>query len=273
MKILRLLLTIVATATLLSVSAQEDFRGYPTRQDFEPRTESKNDFRMRFGFDVEKKLGRKFELSLNEELRMEDNMSKVDRLNTKLSLGYKATSFLKISAGYTLIAQYSKKNKEDDYGNEFVERGWNIRHRFSVDFTGSVKFGRWKLSLRERILATMRSDSVDVREKLETAWELRHRLQAQYSFPHKPWKPYAYVELRNTLNVQEIVGENYLCRVRVAAGAEYLINSRSSFDFYYMFDYSKDYDIGFTKNKGLLKEFTTEKGYCHVLGVQYNYKF
>ena len=273
MKTLRVLLTLLFLGVIYVAEAQNEFRGYPTQSGFEPQTESNSDFRMRLALDFEKRLGRHFELSLNEELRLEDNLKKVDRLNTQIALAYKVNPYLKIAANYVLMARYDKRFKTDDLGVDYVEKDWSLRHRFMFDLTGSVKLGQWRLSLKERVQATIRTDSVDVREKLDTEWEMKHRFQVQYSFRHKPWKPYAYVELRNTLNVQDIVGDNFLNRVRVSAGAEYLINSRSSFDFYYLFDYTKDYDIGFTKNKGLLKEFTTERGHYHTLGVQFNYKF
>lgn len=256
-----------------ALSAQESYRGYPTQEGFAPQTESTQDLRMRISADVEKKLGRNWTLALNEELRLKDNLREVDRLNTQFSVAYRVNPYFKVAAGYVLMALHKQNSVEGADGVVRTEGEWQVRHRFQLDLTGTYRTGRWNFSLRERLQATIRTDSVDAREKLENEWCLRHRLRAQYAFPHKPWKPYAYVELRHTLNVQEIVGDNFINRMRASVGAEYLINSRHSFDFYYLFDYSKGYDIGFTRNKGLLKEYTTEKGYYHTLGVQYNFSF
>lgn len=260
-----------AAALLLTLAAQaQRTDDYIKSKDYREGTERTDEFRMRVGVDLEKRLARGLALGLNEELRLEDNMRKVDRLNSQLSLSYKVNSYFRVKANYVLMAMYD--TKRDDLG-AITDRDWSLRHRFALDLVASYRMGRWKFSFRERVQTTIRTDSIDSREKVSPAWCLRHRLQAQYVFPDKPIKPYGYVELRNTLNVQDVVGKNYLSRVRVGLGVEYQINARSQFDFYYMFDYSKDYDVGFTRNKGLLKEFTTELGYYHTLGVQYNFKF
>ena len=265
----RLILLLAAALTFTAGRAQNTDR-YEKAKDYVEDTQRTDEFRMRFGIDVKKRLARGLDLSLNEEFRVEDNMKKVDRLNTQIALSYKVNRYFRVKANYVLMAMYD--TKRDDTG-AITDRDWSLRHRFALDLVATYPVGHWRFSLRERIQTTIRTDSIDSREKVSPAWCLRHRLQVQYEPPYKPIKPYAYVELRNTLNVQDVVGENYLSRVRVGLGLEYILNARSSLDFYYMFDYAKDYDVGFTRNKGLLKEFITELGYYHTLGVQYNFKF
>lgn len=267
---MRRALLILAAVLAVSAARAQNTDAFEKAKNYVEGTERSDEFRMRMAVDVEKRLARGLHLSLNEELRLEDNLRKVDRVNTRVALGWKVNAYFRVKANYYLMAMYDTKRGD---AGEITDREWSVRHRFALDLTALYRFGRWRLSFRERVQTTIRTDSIDSREKVSPAWCLRHRLQAQYVFPDKPLKPYAFVELRNTLNVQEVVGKNFLSRVRVGAGLEYTFNSRSALDFYYLFDYSKDYDVGFTRNKGLLKEFITERGYYHTLGVQYNFKF
>ena len=57
-----------------------------TAQAQERRTTHDNDFRARFSFALTKQLGQRHSITLDEELRLKDNWSQLDRIYTTLSL-------------------------------------------------------------------------------------------------------------------------------------------------------------------------------------------
>ena len=183
-----------------------------TAQAQERRTTHDNDFRARFSFALTKQLGQRHSITLDEELRLKDNWSQLDRIYTTLSYAYDVRPWFKAAAFYALIA--------NDRG---ADRSMEMRHRFYLELTASYKTGAWNFSLRERPQATLHTAYVDPAVAAKTAWVLRHRLMAEYAVAGTGLKPYVFVELTQTLNAPETVG-NYLEKVRSSLGAKYAFN-------------------------------------------------
>ena len=114
-----------------------------TAQAQERRTTHDNDFRARFSFALTKQLGQQHSITLDEELRLKDNWSQLDRIYTTLSYAYDVRPWFKAAAFYALIA--------NDRG---ADRSMEMRHRFYLELTASYKTGAWNFSLRERPQAT-----------------------------------------------------------------------------------------------------------------------
>ena len=115
-----------------------------TAQAQERRTTHDNDFRARFSFALTKQLGQRHSITLDEELRLKDNWSQLDRIYTTLSYAYDVRPWFKAAAFYALIA--------NDRG---ADRSMEMRHRFYLELTASYKTGAWNFSLRERPQATL----------------------------------------------------------------------------------------------------------------------
>ena len=235
---------------------------------------------MRVSADFSKKWKNGLSLSLSEDLRvgLYDNLSGVnakdeivDTINgptfsksyTTVTLAYSPIKYLKLDVGYTLRLLGGK--------------GWNdyneyLRHRTHFGLTGIYDTHYVKLSLRERLLCDIRTDSVNLLEKQQYEWLLRSRLAAEFYVPGKPVKPYTWVELENTLNATEYQrkdGHQYISQVRTQAGVKWRLTRRSSLDFYYRFQYGYNRDINITKRKGRI-QLTEEMSYLHAIGVAYN---
>lgn len=200
---------------------------------------------------------------------------------TTVFLGYEPIEYLDMGVAYTLRL-YGQKGWTDY--NEF------LRHRFSAYITGQYKTGQWKFSLRERLVADFRTDSVNVLEKPKCALELRHRLRADYSIPGKPLKPYVNLELINTLNqpvkyLNELKAPTdkrygqYLSSIRAGIGLKWRINRRNSLNFYYRLDTNYDRDLNITKvhlsgkgkEVGGHAELTYLTEYQHIFGIAYEF--
>lgn len=129
-----------------------------------------DDFGLWTEINVAKSLPHNLELSFEGEYRMEDHLRKTDRIGGTLSLGYKATKFMKFKVGYALLCGYNSEERKDKYTNDvqdpFFYEGynltdsyWSLRHRFKADVTFDKKFFKClKISLRERYQYTYRPE-------------------------------------------------------------------------------------------------------------------
>ena len=235
---------------------------------------------IRVGADFSKKWKNGLSLSLSEDVRvgLYDKLSGVNAKDelvdtvsgpafnksyTTVALAYSPIKYLKFDVGYTLRLLGGKD--WSDY-NEY------LRHRPHIGLTGIYDTHYVKLSLRERLLCDIRTDSVNLLEKQQYEWLLRSRLAAEFYVPGKPVKPYAWIELENTLNATEYQqkdGHQYISQVRTQAGVKWRLSRRSSLDFYYRFQYGYNRDINITKRKGYI-QLTEETSYLHAIGVTYN---
>ena len=235
---------------------------------------------IRVGADFSKKWKNGLSLSLSEDVRvgLYDELSGVNAKDefvdtvdgpafnksyTTVALAYSPIKYLKFDVGYTLRLLGGKD--WSDY-NEY------LRHRTHIGLTGIYDTHYVKLSLRERLLCDIRTDSVNLLEKQQYEWLLRSRLAAEFYVPGKPVKPYAWIELENTLNAteyQQKEGHQYISQVRTQAGVKWRLSRRSSLDFYYRFQYGYNRDVNITKRKGYI-QLTEETSYLHAIGVTYN---
>lgn len=226
----------------------------------ERRKISESDLRGRLSFALTKQLGERSSIVWDEELRLKENLSQIDRIYTTVGYSYSVCSWFKASAFYALIAN----NRGNGVSME-------MRHRFYLELTASYKTGDWTFSLRERPQATIHTAHIDPGVAPQTAWVLRHRLMGEYKVPGTGWAPYAFVELTQTLNAPQSVG-NYLEKVRSSLGVKYAFSKRSSLDIYYRFDYKVTDEPSFD-DTGALDFILSERGSHHIIGLEYGYKF
>ncbi|MBR1517221.1 MAG: DUF2490 domain-containing protein, partial [Bacteroidales bacterium] len=231
------------TSTSMGLSAQTDV-------DLDP------EFGGRLALSIDKKIVKGLHVSLEEEVRFDDNFSEFNRFHTTLSVTYKPISFLKLGLGYALINPYNN--------NVFK----SARHRFYFDAMGTYRFGHWALSLKERLQITHRTGEFNQYQNPANALMLKSRLQLKYKGIRK-LTPYAYVELRHYLNAPTIVanydGTNYLTddgsvkgdagwfldgfnsirmnRVRGSLGLDYALDKHSTFSFSFLADFVSDKEV------------------------------
>ena len=247
------------------------------------------EFGGRISFTLDKKIVRRLHVSLEEEVRFDNNFGAFDRLQSTLSLNYKIHPNIKIGAGYALINGYSSSS------NAFK----NARHRFMIDVKGTLKYGNWNLSLKERMQLTHRTGNYNVYQNPANALMLKSRLTAKYLGFGKV-EPYAYLELRNYLNapvinaaydginygtvdglVQDgdpgwfLEGFNggYINRYRGSLGVDILLNRSSTLNFYFMGDYCIDKEVDANAEGTILKSYTKETGFRVWLGAGYEFSF
>ena len=244
-----------------------------------PLTEtSESDVQLRLRAGLEVPIGQKWEFSWSEQMRLHNNLSNFDKIVSSVGFGYKPWRFLKLDAQYGLVNERTSKT-DNDTGIKTTD--WQIRHRLNFDVTGSVRWGRVKLSLRERLRAQFRSDSINKYEHANPELSLRSRLKGAVKLNNARWEPYAFVEIYTTLNAPAAVDnyitsplkvDNYINRVRFAVGTEMKLNNSSKMDFYYMLHLNRSYDARYKGNAGDIKSWELEKKCAHVICIDYKFK-
>ena len=193
--------------------------------------------------DITKRIIPGLNLSLEEDFRLRDNLSEVDRFSTTLELSYKPWKFLKLGGAYNLI----------NYTHETT--GWEVRHRYYFFATGSYRINRFTVSLRERFQSTYRVGVKETSKRANPKLYLRSRLEVEYDIRNCKFEPFASVELYNTLNDPQ---GNKMNKLKYTAGSKYKLNKRNSLQLYYRYVNFKDDDEGNGK---------------HMIGLGYSYKF
>ena len=245
----------------------------------------------RLGITLDKQLNKRLHVRLDEELRMDENFSAFDRIQGGVGLYCRMNSHLKFGAGYTFIKPFSSKAVESI----------PIRHRFSADVVVGSTFGDWRVTLRERVQATIRTDSMNTYQAPRTAWALKSRVKATYK-GFSRWQPYGSVELRNTLNAPVVVADYsesagawvspatglakneagwfldgfsgvYVNRVRGMLGVEYSISFGSAIDVSLLADWNIDKKVDANAEGTKLKSYTREQGLFAALVVSYKVEF
>lgn len=242
----------------------------------------------RLSFSLNKKLSKGLHLTLEEEIRMDDNFGSFDRFHTTLGLTYKVTPELKVGIGYALINPYSTSESAFK----------SCRHRLMADATYAYRFGDWSLSLKERVQATYRTGEMNEYQNPRTAWALKSRLKLTYKGLRR-WEPYGFVEMRNTLNAPTIkanyngihyvtdggsqTGEAgwfldgfdgwYVNRWRGALGVEYRLSKDSRIEVSLIADWVTDKVVDANAEGTKLKSYTRESGLKGWLVAGYSYSF
>ena len=247
-----------------------------------------SEFGARLSLTLDKKLARGLHLAIEEEVRFDNNLGAFDRFHTTAALSYKANDYVKFGVGYAIINPYSSA------ASAFK----SCRHRLMLDVTGSLRFGQWRLSLKERLQATYRSGEMNEYQNPRTALTLKSRLKLQYKGMRR-MEPYASIELRHALNAPlvsayyngstyltedyytegepgwflEGYDKVYLNRLRGTLGTEFRLSKHSSIDVALMADYVMDYVLDANAEGTRLKTYTYETGLVGWLSVAYRYAF
>lgn len=237
-----------------------------------------DDFGLDFSLEAQKKINKQWNVSLEGEYRTRDNTKTSDRWAVGLSADYKATKWLKASAGYTLLYDNYKKTTYFSENDEAVIDGdadkgdpkfnyptsWIARHRFNVSLTFDKKlFGDFRFSLRERWQYTYRpAQTVErysyLRDKDEDKVVdgkgknvLRSRLQVEYDKKGLDLTPYANVEFFNAWSLQ---------KVRYTARLDWKLSKQHAIGAFYRYQNVRDDDDDNEPN-------------THLIGVGYKFKF
>ena len=169
--------------------------------------------------DAEKKLSKNWELGVTGQYRWKDNISVTDQIRGAVDISRKMGKYVKLSAGYELIAKY--KTKKDI----FV-----YRNRFRLNATGAYKYARFTASWRTRMqLTLLEKDDTQgaIFENDNYKWVWRNRFDLKYDIRKTPLKPYFNVEL-----FHQLFGGSEPAYIsnRISAGIEYKLSKHHTLE-------------------------------------------
>lgn len=214
-------------------------------------------------------------LTLQEEMRVNENFSHLQRSYTSADLEYKVLPWLKAGVSYSFILN----NKTQ----------WDIRHRGTFYLSEGLRAGRWKFSLKETLQATCRTDSVNLYQSPKTELSLKTRLKVAYDVPGSHFEPFVSAETRFLLNgvrpgkfvYYEDAGrwsnpnpeytDVYFNRLRLKLGTEYKVTKRNVLDFYLIADLKYDLDIDFSSKGNQKTDDTSDTAFADYLFVKNSY--
>lgn len=233
------------------------------------------DFGGRISAGADYKIAKGLHLDTGVELRSRDNFSNLGRVMGEVGLSYKVLPWMKASAGYVFIEHQN------------AEGSWKTRHRFHGDLTGTLKAGKWRFSLRERLQLTCKSVG-NAYQTTPNSLALKSRLKVSYK-GFKPLTPYGFVEARAVLNDPACSatwnGEEYsnysfkgytdayFNRFRGGLGLEWKLDKRNALDFYLMTDYCYDKNIDTDAAGETLRSLTWDQTLRGIAGVEYKFSF
>ena len=149
------------------------------------------------------------------ELRMKDDVSRLDRWGLTVGGSYRPCSFLNLGVGY------------ETHLRNLGDSEWKFRHRYHISATANFRYQWLKVSLRERFQQTFdRGDS-------ET--RLRSRLKLSYAPTKGIVSPYFSVEIYQSLDDTSFWRAN---RMRYRPGVEIALAKRWSLDAFYCYQYA-----------------------------------
>jgi len=180
---------------------------------------------------VSKNIGTFTSLSLEQELRMDRQLSSVSRSSTSVSADFTiARRLLKAELDYILMY---RRNSNERY---------EYRHRFTAGFVGQYRIDRIALKLRTRGQATLRDEMRgDYGFNPKYVW--RNRLAIEYNIRKSPFTPYISGEIFTPINGKQGF---FMDSYRLIGGTEYKLSKKSSLDFQIRFD--KDVQIAEPKS-------------------------
>ncbi len=177
--------------------------------------------------DISYKIAPKLKLYLGEELRLRDNLSNLDRLETSLGVSYKIEKHFKVGAGYT----YINYNHPDGY--------WENRHRFYGEIDGQFKIYRVTMSLKEKVQSTYRSGVDATETRANPKMYIRSKLSAEYNLKKSRFNPYVSAEIYNTINDPQ---KNEITKIKYTFGTKFRINEKNSLNLFYRYSSEKNDD-------------------------------
>lgn len=175
-----------------------------------PAWAQSDDFNTWTKFKVNHKIDSRFSVSGDLELRMKDDVSRLDRWGLTVGGSYRPCSFLNLGVGY------------ETHLRNLGDSDWKLRHRYHISATANFRYQWLKVSLRERFQQTFdRGDS-------ET--RLRSRLKLSYAPTKGIVSPYFSVEIYQSLDDTSFWRAD---RMRYRPGVEIALAKRWSLDAFY----------------------------------------
>lgn len=187
---------------------------------------------------ISKEIADDFDISLEQGIRLSDNSSAINSINTDLGLSYSLAKHFDLKLGY----RFSNKSKDN---------GYFAKHRWNIDGSFDTKISRFKFEYRNRFQIE-KDTYINEQTDLYPTYENRNKLKIEYNIRGCVTDPYTSVETYHILN---------------AATPYSITNYRYSLGVTTKLKYDIKLDIAFLYNRSLSE--TIENAFIFNLGVSY----
>lgn len=171
---------------------------------------AEDDFGGNISVELSKKLSKRVDVSLEEEVRLIQNMSYFDRSATTLGADFKLIKkHLKGGIAYSALV-YNETNY------------CLLDHRAIASLTGIMNAGNFEFSLRARYQATFQDDSYGNSHKVDPKQIVRGKAGVEYEFAKIKLYPYVSAEAYYEIAKKDCN------RFKYAVGAKKKINKHNS---------------------------------------------
>lgn len=188
---------------------------------FTASAQVEQDFGIRAALSYDSDLTKNIDLSLTEEIRMEDNATTLGKSYTTLGLEYKLRKWIRIGINYRFILN---KRKNGNFGH---------RHRMMGDLKLRTYQHRLTLTYRARIQSEVRTYNYTHEYGFSPATDLRHTFKAKYTI-NRIYRPYATFDLRYRLRDARTPDFTGFDRSRIVAGVDIALSRTRKLDVYLM---------------------------------------
>jgi len=200
-----------------------------------------NDAGLWTGINLEKKISKRFSVTLSEELRMNENISEAGSFLTDVGLNYKVNKYIRISGSY----RFTNKRQLDDSYSE--------RHRYYFDLNLRTKYSFFTFNLRSRYQSQYKDINSSAGGKIPDHY-LRNKLSIKYEL-NKKIDFFISNEFYTPLRTYDkLLYDN----IRYNFGVEYTFNKMHSIDLSYLIQ--REYNV---KNP--------ETDYVICIGYNFNF--
>ena len=194
---------------------------------------------------IDKKLNNKFSANLTEEVRLFQNVQRLNLAYTNLGVSYKLNKYVKLSAVYRFL----QKSQDENYIS------W--RHRIYADAQFKYRYYPFTVVYRARLQSQVRDYFTSRDGKIpERYW--RNKFDVKYELGHGI-SPYIAAEFRYQFkNNRNKDANNEFNRGRYYVGCQYQHSESKTFDFYFM--NQREFNVN-----------NPERNF--ILGIEYDYSF
>ena len=192
-------------------------------------------------FSIEKVLTKRYSVAIDEEVRLRENITRLNLMYTNFSFIVKPAKGLKVGLTYRSIQKYTELNY------------FSFRHRLMLDISYKYKLNDFVFTYRSRFQTEVKNYYTSELGQIPE-WFWRNKFDIKYKFGN--FVPYIGIEYRYQLNDPRNPCFNYgWHRYRTYFGLDYDINNSNSVGVYYLIQ--REFDV-------------IDPEIIYILGVQYS---
>ncbi len=168
-----------------------------------------------------KDVSKKFDVSIDQEIRLEDNATVLGRAFTNFGVDYKAKKWLRLGGNYRLIFD---RRKDGSYGQ---------RHRLSADAILRAKEKRFTFAYRARLQWEVRGYNYSDRYGFSPTWDMRNRFKVNYKV-NRQIAPYLSADIRISIDDARTPYLQGVDRIRLMVGVDWVMSATKVLDIYFV---------------------------------------